>query len=114
MFVLVYCLWKRKRGKADYTQSENEGGYEEPTQNAQPGENSPQNGDLPTVPGVEGIYEEPAQYAQLDNSKRVTIDGNYQSLNITKPGRSLNEDVEEHVPLRINNNPENDAASNLV
>ena len=30
----------------------------------------------------DGLYEEPAIYAQLDQSRRVPIDRNYQSLNV--------------------------------
>ncbi|CAB3988513.1 Hypothetical predicted protein [Paramuricea clavata] len=37
---------------------------------------------LPHVPDSDSHYEEPAKYAQLDSSKRVPIDANYQSLNM--------------------------------
>ena len=36
--------------------------------------------ELPQIPHTDGDYEQPAEYAQLDSSKRVPIDENYQSL----------------------------------
>ena len=49
------------------------------------GDNQPQRR-LPQVPYSDSGYEEPSDYAQLDRSKRVPIDANYQSLthNMTK------------------------------
>ena len=49
------------------------------------GDNQPQRR-LPQVPYSDSGYEEPSDYAQLDSSKRVPIDANYQSLthNMTK------------------------------
>ena len=41
----------------------------------------------------EGIYEEPAEYAQLDSSKRDPIDDNYQRL---LAHRTKNKYVEEN------------------
>ena len=35
---------------------------------------------LPKIPRTDGDYEQPAEYAQLDSSKRVHVDENYQSL----------------------------------
>ena len=35
---------------------------------------------LPHTPHTDGDYEQPAEYAQLDSSKRVPMDANYQSL----------------------------------
>ena len=122
--VLVYCLWKRKRhDEANAKPSTNVpdildsvSDYEAPEKSAQPaGRNSQQNRELPPVPGEEGIYEEPADYAQLDTSKRVPIDNNYQPLNAhyTKLDRSLNEDVQEYTPLHTGDNPENDGPQKL-
>ena len=108
--VLVYCLWKRKRRDAANAQPTinvpdilSESGYEAPENSAQPaGRNQQQNQELPPVPDEECIDEEPAEYAQLDNSKRAPIDDNYQPLNAhyTKLDRSLNEDVQEYTPLQ--------------
>ena len=36
--------------------------------------------ELPQIPHTDGDYEQPAEYAQLDSSKRVPIHENYQSL----------------------------------
>ena len=115
--VLVYCLWKRKRDGAHNTQPttkvpddipDSEGGYEEPSQNAQPVRNSQQNRGLPPIPDTENVYEEPAKYAQLDSSKRVPTDENYQGLiaHYTKLDRSMNEDAQEYMPLQIANAPQ--------
>ena len=58
--IILFCrMWKRKRDKPDYTQP---------------------NIELPRIPVSEGGYEEPAQYQQLDNSRRVPVDENYRSL----------------------------------
>ena len=35
---------------------------------------------LPDIPYSNSDYEEPSDYAQLDSSKRVPMDANYQSL----------------------------------
>ena len=104
--VLVYCFWKRKRRNEDYAQPNielsdiphPEGCYEEPANNAQPSRNPQQNRELPPVPDVEDIYEEPVEYAQLDHSKRVRIDNNYQGLNAhyTERDRSFNDDNKEN------------------
>jgi hypothetical protein len=61
---------------------------------------------LPQIPGSGGGYEEPAQYAQLDSSKRVRIpiDANYQSLNAdnyTQLDRGLKEDVHQYASLNV-------------
>ena len=55
-------------------------------------------------------YEQPAQYAQLDSSKRVLVDENYQSLNVegydqlqTNP----NENVSPYTSLKANSNYDN-------
>ncbi|CAB3981014.1 protocadherin Fat 4-like, partial, partial [Paramuricea clavata] len=37
---------------------------------------------LPHIPDSDSHYEEPEKYAQLDSSKRMPIDANYQSLNM--------------------------------
>ncbi len=81
--VLVFLLCRRKRGAASHTQP---------------------NIELPQVPDSGGGYEEPAQYAQLDSSKRDRIDANYQSLNAdnyTQLDRGLNEDVHQYASLNI-------------
>ncbi len=44
------------------------------------GDTHPQGRRLPQVPYSDTGYEEPSDYAQLDSSKRVPIDANYQSL----------------------------------
>ena len=64
--------------------------------------------ELPQRPrSTDRQYEESAVYAQLDSSKRVPADENYQSLNVegyeqlrTEP----NENVPQYTPLNINNN----------
>ena len=64
--------------------------------------------ELPQIPhNTNREYEEPAVYAQLDSSKRIPADENYQSLNVegyeqlrTEP----NENVPQYTPLNINNN----------
>ena len=55
-------------------------------------------------------YEQPAQYAQLDSSKRVLVDENYQSLNAegydqlqTNP----NENISPYTSLKANSNHDN-------
>ena len=102
--VLVYCLWKRKRDNADYAQP-NVKLSDIP--NSEDGRE--QNRDKhPPVPDVEVIYEEPAVYAQLDSSKRVSTDESYQSLNThyTKLDRNLKEEVQEYTPLNMIGNSE--------
>ena len=105
--VLVYCLWKRKRRDAANAKSttsvpdilDSASDNEAPEESAQPaGRNPQQNRELPPVPAEESIYEEPADYSQLDNSKRVPIDDNYQPLKVhySKLHRSLNEDDPEN------------------
>ena len=72
-------------------------------------------GETPPVPDSEDIYEEPALYQQLDSSKRVPTDANYQGLNAhyTKLDRSLNEDIHEYTHLHVNTNSENDVSQEL-
>ena len=55
-------------------------------------------------------YEQPSEYAQLDSSKRVLVDENYQSLNAegydqlqTNP----NENVPPYTLLNVNSNHDN-------
>ena len=62
------------------------------------------------IPDTEEDYEEPAQYAQLDSSKRVPIDGNYQSLNAdyTRLDRGLIENVPQYASLNMACNSRND------
>ncbi len=73
--------------------------------------------ELPPIPDTEvGDYEEPAQYAQLDSSKRVSVDGNYQGLhaeNYTQLDKSLNEDVQQYASLNTGSNEIEDAPVEL-
>ncbi len=62
---LVFLFCRRKRGDASHTQ---------------PNIELPQIPDSPQIPHSEGGYEEAAHYAQLDSSKRVSINENYQPL----------------------------------
>ena len=52
---------------------------------------------LPQIPQTDSEYEEPAVYAQLDNSHRVPIDENYQSLNV-EGYEQLQTDHNENIP----------------
>ena len=64
--------------------------------------------ELPQIPhNTDREYEEPVVYAQLDSSKRIPADENYQSLNVEgyEPLRTEpNENVPQYTPLNINNN----------
>ena len=112
--VIACILRRRKRGDADSTQPSielpkirnSEDVYEEPDNSRKVP--PPLTIELPQIPDLEvGGYEEPAQYAQLDSSKRVSIDGNYQSLNAenyTQLDRGLDEDVQQYVSLNTGSN----------
>ncbi len=66
---------------------------------------------LPQVPNSESDYVEPAEYAQLDSSKRVPIDANYESLNVEgyeQLDRDPNENVQQYASLNLNGNPRNE------
>jgi flagellar basal body-associated protein FliL len=80
--IILFCrMWKRKRDKPYYTQPTIE---------------------IPRIPVSEGGYEEPAQYQQLDSSRRVPVDANYQSLqnaNYTQLNMSLKEVVQQYASL---------------
>ena len=81
LFIYVYRLRKRERRSANYAQPTIE---------------------LPNVRVAEAGYEEPAQYQQLDSSRRVPVDANYQSLqnaNYTQLDRSLKEVVQQYASL---------------
>ena len=81
-------------------------------------QNAAYNGDtqpdreLPQIPhNNDSVYEEPAEYEQLDSSKRAPVDENYQSLNVegyeqlqTDP----NENVPQYASLNKDNNLEGD------
>ena len=71
---------------------------------------------LPQVPSSDSDYEEPAVYQQLDSSKRVPIDANYQSLirknKQASSGERGNEDDQRHTSLR--NKSEDDADKGYV
>ena len=60
---------------------------------------------LPQIPQTDSKYEKPAVYAQLDNSHRVPIDENYQSLNV-EGYEQLQTDHNENIPqyASLNNN----------
>lgn len=69
--------------------------------------------ELPQIPHkTDSEYEEPTVYAQLDSSKRVPADENYQSLRDYQGCEQLqtdpNENVPQYAPLKINNNLEDD------
>ena len=86
--ILVCRLWKYKQGNVDYAEPtirrsdivDCENGYEEPTQKARPDSREQPKRKPPPIPDFESMYEEPKQYEQLDSSKRVAIDENYQGL----------------------------------
>ena len=77
--ILVVCwfLYRRKSGRKRANEN---------TQNINSIKNAAYEGytpvqkRLPQVPSSDCDYEEPAEYQQLDSSKRVPIDANYQSL----------------------------------
>ena len=84
---------------------------------------SQRNRRLPQVPHFESGYEEPtetAEYTQLDSSKRVPIDANYQSLkHRDKPGGS--DDTGDYAVLErgdenasLSNKPANNLAEAYV
>ena len=121
--VLVFCLWKHKRDDKCNVQSsiklldiyDSKGGYEEPAKNEQPSSKQQPNPELPAVPDVENIFEEAETYTKLDSSKRVSTDGDYQSLiaNFAKHDRSLSENVPESLPSNMDSNSENNAPQQL-
>jgi hypothetical protein len=131
--ILACRFSRRKRTEAGYTQPNIElpeipnfegfeGMYEEPARYAQVDDSSrnvppPPTLELPQIPDTEvGAYEEPAQYAQLDSSKRVSVDGNYQSLNAenyTQLDKSLNEDVQQYASLNTGSNEIEDVSGEL-
>ena len=66
--------------------------------------------ELPQIPDTSSEYEEPAQYAQLDSSKRVPTDDNYQSLNVEGYDElqiDPNENIPQYASLKSDNNPAN-------
>ena len=108
--ILIVCwfLYRRKPGRKRANEN---------TQNINNIKNPAYEGDppvqrrLPQVPSSNSDYEEPAEYQQLDSSKRVSIDANYQSLiHKNKQASSEergNENDQRHTSLR--NKPEDDA-----
>ena len=94
---------------------DSKGGCEEPAQNEQPSSNQRPSRELPPEPDVDNIYEEPDAYTKLHSSKTASTDGNYQSLipNSTKHDRSLNENVQESLPLNIERNSANNAPQQI-
>lgn len=54
---------------------------------------------LPNVPYSEDGYEEPATYAQLDSSKRIPVDKNYQGL-IIRGKQGVEKDVPDSAGLQ--------------
>ncbi len=66
---------------------------------------------LSQVPDSESGYLEPAEYAQLDSSKRVPINANYESLNVEgyqQLNRDLNENVQQYQLNLTDANPRNE------
>ena len=61
----------------------------------------------PPVRPTDGDYDEPSQYAQLDSSKRVLFEENYQSLNeegYDQLQRNPSEIVPQYISLNMNGN----------
>ena len=113
MLLICWFLYRRKPGRRRANEN---------TQNINNIKNAAYEGDtpvqrrLPQVPSSNSDYEEPAEYQQLDSSKRVPIDANYQSLmHKNKQAGSEergNEDDQRHTSLR--NKPEDDADKGYV
>ena len=73
IFIVAWIFYRRKPGNENRQDIGN-------IQNAAyVGDNQPERR-LPQVPYSDSDYEEPSDYAQLDSSKRVPVDANYQSL----------------------------------
>lgn len=56
---------------------------------------------------TDGDYEQPAEYAQLDSSKRAPVDENYQSLNVEgydQLQKNPNENVPQYTSLNMKKN----------
>ena len=113
MLLICWFLYRRKPGRRRANEN---------TQNINNIKNAAYEGDtpvqrrLPQVSSSNSDYEEPAEYQQLDSSKRVPIDANYQSLmRKNKQAGSEergNEDDQRHTSLR--NKPEDDADKGYV
>ena len=58
----------------------------------------------PQVRPIDGDYDEPSQYAQLDSSKRVLFEENYQSLNEEGYDQLQSEIVPQYISLNTNSN----------
>ena len=73
ILIVTWILYRRKTGQENREDIGNiqNAAYEGATQPKRR---------LPQVPHSDSDYEEPSDYAQLDSSKRVPIDANYQSL----------------------------------
>jgi hypothetical protein len=93
MSILFCRLWKRKRVDGNYTQP----AIQLPQTHAQ----AIRDQELPPLPVSEGGYEEPAQYQQLDSSRRVPVDANYQSLNAnyTQLNKKFSEVIQPYASL---------------
>ena len=72
---------------------------------------------LPQLPHSDRSYEEPSEYTQLDSSKRVPTDANYQSLN-TECYQQLdtdhNENVHQYTSLNIDRDQRNEAPEESI
>jgi hypothetical protein len=92
MSILFCRLWKRKR--------DDDANYPQPTIQL-PQTHAQAMRELPPVPVSEGGYEEPAQYQQLDSSRRVPMDANYQCLNAnyTQLNRNSREVIQPYASL---------------
>ena len=92
IFIVAWIFYRRKPGNENRQDIGN-------IQNAAyVGDNQPERR-LPQVPYSDSDYEEPSDYAQLDSSKRVPIDANYQSLT---PSDYTQLDSSKRVPIDAN------------
>ena len=67
--------------------------------------------ELPQIPDTSSEYEGSAQYAQLDSSKRVPTDDNYQSLKV-EGYQQLQIDPNENIPQYTSLKSDNNLANN--
>ena len=92
IFIVAWIFYRRKPGNENRQDIGN-------IQNAAyVGDNQPERG-LPQVPYSDSDYEEPSDYAELDSSKRIPIDANYQSLT---PSDYTQLDSSKRVPVDAN------------
>ena len=74
VILIVACFLYRRTPPRD--EEQNRGDVQNPANES----GNQRNGRLPPVPYSESVYEEPAEYAQLNNFGRVSINENYQSV----------------------------------